>query len=49
MNHHCNVIKYNLDKNKEFTSFDCSKSSKIFFDSNNKGFVLDEDSIIDIH
>jgi hypothetical protein len=33
---------------KEFSSFDCSKSAQAFFDKNFEGFILDEDSIIDI-
>jgi len=41
-------IKYNILKNKEFTSFDCSKQAQIFFDTKCEGYLIDEDSIIDI-
>ena len=41
------MIKYNLIKDKEFSAFDCSKNALNFFDHNNEGYILDEDSIID--
>eukprot|EP00347_Sterkiella_histriomuscorum_P005811 403355181 len=42
------IIKYNINKNKEFSSFDCSLTSQIFFDIKHEGYILDQDSIIDI-
>ncbi|CDW77734.1 wd-40 repeat protein [Stylonychia lemnae] len=42
------ITKYNILKNKEFTSFDCSKQAQIFFDTKCEGYILDDDSIIDI-
>lgn len=27
------IVKYNINKNKEFSSFDCSLDSQIFFDT----------------
>ncbi|CDW79229.1 wd-40 repeat protein [Stylonychia lemnae] len=42
-----NVIKYNLLKEKENTSFDCAIKSQIFFDLSNQGHILDNESIID--
>jgi hypothetical protein len=41
-------IKYNINKEKEFSSFDCSQQALVFFDSKQEGYILDTDSIIDI-
>ncbi|CDW78432.1 wd-40 repeat protein [Stylonychia lemnae] len=42
------ITKYNILKDKEFSSFDCSKQAQIFFDTKCEGYILDDDSIIDI-
>lgn len=34
-------MKYNINKDKEFQSFDCSNQAMIFFDNTSKGFILD--------
>lgn len=41
-------IKYNINKNKEFSSFDCSHDSLVFFDYYGDAYILDENSIIEI-
>lgn len=42
------IIKYNILKEKEFSSFDCSLDAQIFFDTKCEGYVFNSDSIIDI-
>lgn len=41
-------MKYNINKNKEFSSFDCSSEALAFYDTKQEGYILDTDSIIDI-
>lgn len=41
-------MKYNINKDKEFSSFDCSPDAMTFFDTKCEGYILDTDSIIDI-
>ena len=41
-------MKYNINKDKEFQSFDCQNEAMVFFDNSSKGFILDKSSIIDI-
>ena len=47
-NNYAFIIKYNINKNKEFSSFDCALESELFFDTKCEGFILDSDSIIDV-
>lgn len=41
-------VKYNILKNKEYAAFDCKLNSEVFFDHNMDGYILNEDSIVDI-
>ena len=41
-------MKYNINKNKEFSSFDCTIDALPFYDTHEEGYILDADSIIDI-
>lgn len=42
-------IKYNILKEKEFSSFDCTPKAEPFFDNNKNGYILDQDVIIDLN
>lgn len=42
-------IKYNLLKEKEFSSYDCSSDAVCFFNDNKQSFILDGNSILDLN
>jgi hypothetical protein len=42
------ICKYNLTKNKEYNSFDCSIDAEVFYDKKGASYIMDSDSIIDI-
>lgn len=42
------IVRYNLKKEKEFSSFDCSEKAEIFYDFKQNAFILDEQFIIDM-
>jgi hypothetical protein len=43
------VMKYNLKKEKEFTSFDVSKDCELLFDHDKNAYVFENNSLISVN